>query len=120
MNSYIRTIQREEIPAYVEEILNRVDHYGLLNCVPRKASPGDYFYLAYRGKIIGRAVIDRFEVVDDIDPIGSKRKDYETRCRVRYSGGWQRPPRRIPVKGWQGIRYLEGLGLSGLDQEEWS
>ena len=119
MSSYIRTIQRQEDPAYVEEILGRRDLYGLLNFVPRRAHPGDHFYLAYRGRIIGRAVIDRLQPVNGIYLIGSAREPYEAKCLAWYRGGWERPPREIPVKGWQGIRYLEGRGLSHLDSEEW-
>ena len=120
MSSYVRTVQSREIPEYVDEILNRVDHYLLLKFIPRRASSGDFMYLAYRGELVGRAVIDRLEEVDGIYPIGSKQEDYHARCLVWYRGGWERPPRRIPVRGRQGIRYLEGLGLSELDQEKWS
>ena len=111
MTSFIRTIPRKEEPRYVEEILSRRDHFIPLKGQPKRAKPGDFLYLAYRGLIVARARIDRFESVNRNVPIGPDGRCYHARCLVHYRGGWQRCPRDVPFKGSQGIRYV--------DAEEW-
>jgi len=119
MASFVRTIQQEEKLEYIEEILSRSDHYIPLKFYPRRVHPGDFIYLAYRGKIVGRALVERIEPVADEVLIGSERRSYQAECLVRYKGGWQRSPRDIPFEGCQGIRYLDRVGLESLDSEQW-
>ena len=119
MTSFIRTIKREEQPAYVEEILGTTHHFIPLKFHPRRARPGDHIYLAYRGRIVGRAVIDRLQDVSERVPIASDRRKYHAKCLVHYRGGWQHAPLHIPFKGTVSIRYLDTMGLGRLDSEAW-
>ena len=119
MTSFIRTIQRQEQCAYLKEILSRTEHFIPLKGKPLRASPGDFMYLAYRGLIVGRARIDRFESVSHDVPIGFKRGPYVATWLVHYKGGWQRCPREVRYRGTQGIRYVDTEGLAHLDAEEW-
>ena len=117
MTSLIRTAQQEETREYINEILSRRDHFIPLIFRPRRAHSGDYVYLAHRGRIVGRAVIDRLQDTSEEVPLGSQRRAYPARCLVCYEGGWQRPPRPIPFKGYVSIRYLDTMGLEELDAE---
>ena len=119
MTSFIRTIQRKEQRCYLEEILSRREHFIPLKGRPLRAKPGNFVYLAYRGSIVGRARIDRFESVNRNVPIGTDGRCYHARCLLHYRGGWQRCPRQVPFRGSQGIRYVDTVGLAHLDAEEW-
>jgi len=107
MSSFVRCIQQSERPLYVEEILLRSDHHIPLKGRPRRAKPGDFIYLAYRGKIVGRARISRIVPSPSDVRIASDRRRYRATWLVKYRGGWQRPPRDIPHRGHVGIRYLD-------------
>jgi hypothetical protein len=111
MSSFVRTIRKEETPEYVEKILGRTEHWVPLKFVPRRAFTGDYIYLAYRGKLVGRVRITKIEQVDKEYLITSKQITYDSKSLVHYSTEWERPPRIILYKGHQGIRYIE--------QERW-
>lgn len=119
MASFIRTIPQAEHVTYVDEILSRTRHFIPLKLLPKRAGQGDFVYLAHRGKLVGRAVIDRIQPVGAEVPIGSDRDLYGARWLVHYSTGWQRAPRAIPFRGRQGIRYLNTEGLQQLDSERW-
>jgi hypothetical protein len=119
VTSFIRSIQREEKPEYVDEILSRTNHFIPLRFHPTRASCGDYIYLAYRGRIVGRAVIDQLQDVSKTVPFASDQHEYEAKCLIRYRGGWQRPPRHIAYTGTVSIRYLDTMGLEDLDTERW-
>ena len=120
MTSFVRTIRWKETPKHIEEILGRHNHFIPLKGMPARAKPGDFIYLAYRGRIIGRAVIDWLERVDWVVHIGSDRREYPAKCLVHYRGGWQDPERFVPFRGCQNIRYLDKMKLEHLDLEEWS
>ena len=119
MTSFVRTIQQEEEPGYIEAILSRSDHFIPLKFCPKRAGPGDFIYLAYRGRIVGRALIGEIDLRGGEVPIGHNQRSYRAKCLVWYRGGWQRSPRYIPFKGCQGIRYLDVVGLEDLDSEQW-
>jgi hypothetical protein len=119
MPSFIRTIPREEEPEHIEEILSRTDHFIPLKLRPRRANPGDSIYLAYRGEIVGRAVINRFESAPQDVSVGSGKRVFQAKCLVYYGGGWQRPSQSTPFRGYQGIRYLDKMGLEYLDSKAW-
>ena len=107
MSSFVRCIPKYEAPSYVEEILSRSDHFIPLKRRPRRAQPGDFFYLAYGGRIVGRAAIDSIAAARSDVPIASDRRLYEAEWLVKYKGAWQRPPVDISYRGHQGFRYLK-------------
>ena len=119
MTSFIRTIQRKEQRCYLEEILSRREHFIPLKGRPLRAKPGNFVYLAYRGSIVGRATIDRFESGTFNVCTGHDRRPYLAKCKVHYRGGWQCCPRDVHFTGKQGIRYVDKVGLAHLDAEEW-
>jgi hypothetical protein len=104
VTSFIRTIAQSESQEYVNQILSRSDHFIPLKFQPRRARPGDFIYLAHRGRIVGRAVIRSIDPTLNDVPIASDQLLYAAEWLVRYRGGWQRSPRRITFRGYQGIR----------------
>jgi hypothetical protein len=119
VTSFVRTIQHEETPAYVNEILARRDHFIPLPFIPRSSHPGDFIYLAHRGRIVGRARIDSIAPYSGDVPISSYRISFDAKSLVKYSGGWEMPEATIEFRGFQGIRYLPTVGLSHLDKQRW-
>lgn len=119
MTSFVRTIPRNEKPEYVDKILSRSDHHIPLKFEPRRARAGDFIYLAYRGGIVGRAIIDTIRPIASDVPIGPDGRPYHAQWLVRYRGSWQCSPRQMPFRGYQGIRYLDTMGLVDLDFERW-
>ena len=120
MTSFIRTAQQGEHLSYIEQILGRTDHFIPLKFLPRRAHKGDFIYLAYRGEIVGRARITEIRAVNHDVPFGSTQRPYPAMSEVWYGKeGWECPGRIIPFKGYQGIRYLDTMGLEGLDSEVW-
>jgi hypothetical protein len=122
MASFIRTIQKKETEEYVDEILDRFDHYIPLKFNPTRAGPGDFIYLAHRGNIVGRAVISSIDEANSEVTIGADEIPFDARYLIRYKGTWQRSPQDIPFRGRQGIRYIdkldkEVLHLRNLDSE---
>ena len=119
MASFIRSIPKNECINHIREILSRSNHYIPLKFVPRCAMPGDFVYLAYCGRLIGRVRISEIKTVNSDTRIGSTKEIFNAKCFIMYKGPWQKPPREIVYRGVQGIRYLKRLGLSALDYEKW-
>jgi hypothetical protein len=120
LTSFIRTIPRTESRSHVDLILRRADHFIPLGFFPRKAIKNDYIYLAYSGKLVGRARIYRISPALDHVIVGSDRKPLDAKCKVEYRGGWERPPHEVNYQGTQGIRYIDTVGFDYLDLEQWS
>jgi len=122
MTSFLRTIQQRENKEYVEEILSRSDHFIPLKGRPRRAKPGDFLYLTYHGRVVGRAEIDEIEEVERTVPFGSSQRQYHAKCLVHYRGRWQRPESNVSIryKGYVGIRYVDTVGLEHLDDQLWT
>jgi len=119
MSSFTRTIPSTKNAAEVDQILSRKDHFIPLSFQPTEAKTGDFIYLVFCGMIMGRA---RITSIDPIDPgLSLRTSGYPEWARwvVRYTGGWQKPPRFIPVQGHQSVRYLENQSLGHLDSEKW-
>ena len=119
MTSFIRTIQKDETEEYVKEILSRKDNFIPLKNRPQNAQPGDYIYLLHNGRIIARAKITALEPTDQYLRIGSAKQPFRAKCLVRYKDSWQKPEVVHELRGFQGIRYLDTLGLKHLDEELW-
>ena len=119
MTSFIRTIQRQETDEYVEEILSRSDHFIPLKGQPQYSQKDDYIYLLHNGLIIARAKISRLEPTVQPVKIGSEKREFPAGCLVWYKGGWEKPKICRQLRGFQGIRYLDTLGLENLDRESW-
>lgn len=119
MASFIRTIPHSERSDYVEEILGRSDHQIPLKFKPTRSQPGDFIYLAYHGGIVARALISEIVPYSGAVPVSSGQTRFDAKFLVRYQNGWQKPPKPISFKGAQGIRYLDRLGLEGIDAENW-
>jgi len=120
MTSFIRTAQRREHVCYIDEILDRRCHFIPLKFRPGRANVGDFIYLAHRGEIVGRARITEFRAVNHDVPFGSTQRPYRATCEVWYGEeGWEPTKRRIPYKGYVGIRYVDTMGLEDLDSEVW-
>lgn len=119
MTSFIRTIQREELPSWIEEVLSRRKSFLPLPFFPGRALPGDFVYLAFRGSLVGRARILNVEETDDVVRISSIQRPFRARSKMHYTQGWSRAPGHVPFRGYQGIRYVDTMGLSKLDLEEW-
>jgi len=119
MTSFVRTIQQSEPESWVEDILSRRDDAVPMPMRPGKAQPGDYVYILYRGEIVARAEVADIEPVDTIIAL-HEGCDMRAKALVHYRGGWQRAPEPAPkAKGFQGIRYVDRLGLAHLDAEDW-
>ncbi|MGD8814164.1 MAG: hypothetical protein PVI78_06765, partial [Anaerolineales bacterium] len=82
------------------------------------AHPGDYIYLVFRGRIVGRAKIASIDPASE-SLIVENRYPPWAKWILRISGSWEKPPRDIPVQGHQSVRYLETHALEHLDSEKW-
>lgn len=120
MASFTRTIPGTINPDFVQKILSRPDHYLPLSFRPHQAQPGDYLYLIYQGKIVGRVRIFRIKNIRDPISANSTPPPDWARWLIMYRGKWEIPPREIFVQGHQGVRYLESQGLEKLDREYWN
>jgi hypothetical protein len=103
----------------VNRVLSQRDHFVPLAYKPGRAHPGDFIYLIYQGKIVGRARIISIDAIDPEDPSEGGPYPSWARWVVRYAGRWENPPREIPVQGHQSVRYLETHALEHLDSEKW-
>jgi hypothetical protein len=119
MSSFTRTIPAYKKEPELNQILSRRDHFLPLAYRPTRALPGDFIYLVYQGKIVGRARISAIDPVDSTDSSGTDRYPAWANWVVRYAGAWEKPPREIPVQGHQSVRYLETHALEHLDAEDW-
>ena len=119
MTSFVRTIRGSESSEYVEDILGRIDSAIPLPFIPTRAMAGDFVYLAYSGRIVGRARIRSLRPHEAEVAIGSQRKRMQARCIIELDGQWQVPNRQISFQGAQGIRYVDRIGYSGIDTEKW-
>jgi hypothetical protein len=119
MSSFTRTIPSEKGAAFVDQVLSRADHYVPLAYRPTRARPGDFIYLVFRGRMVGRARITAIEPVESAHPMDGDRYPQWARWIIRFSGAWQKPPRDVPVQGHQSVRYLETHALEHLDLETW-
>jgi len=117
--SFTRTVPAQKDPREVTRILSRKDHYLPLTFRPSRAETGDFLYLVHRGRIAGRAEIDRIEAVEEASRSSKADPPDWARWLIWYRGTWQQPPREIEVQGHQGVRYLETQGLEDLDREDW-
>jgi len=114
MTSFTRTIPAYKTDKEVEAVLHRADHFVPLSFRPAQALSGDYIYLIYRGRIVGRARIA------EVSPASSSNEAPAWAAwLIHYAGPWERPSREIPLTGHQGVRYLPAHGLEGLDRESW-
>jgi hypothetical protein len=120
MASFTRTIPSDKNPDSVQKILSRPDHYLPLTFRPLQADPGDYLYLVYRGKIVGRVRISSINNIQDPTTANPAAPPSWAKWLVLYKGKWEIPPRDIFVQGHQGVRYLENQGLINLDLENWN
>jgi len=119
MPSFTRTIPAYKTVEEVEQVLSRRDHYVPLTFKPARAQAGDFIYLIFRGKIAGRARISAIDSAEaDASPGVEQYPDW-ARWVIRYTGGWEKPPREIAARGHQGVRYLEEQSLAYLDSENW-
>ena len=119
MASFTRTIPSYKGEGNVMQILSRNDHFIPLAYRPVNALAGDFIYLIFRGKIVGRAKISAIVPYESQAANESEESPYWARWIIRYSGKWEQPPRKISVKGHQSVRYLEAHSLSYLDTEIW-
>ncbi|HEY69218.1 MAG TPA: hypothetical protein G4O08_01400 [Anaerolineae bacterium] len=119
MSSFTRTIPSENGEAFVNQILSREDHYVPLAYRPTRAQPGDFIYLVFRGRMVGRARIAAIESAAPARLVGEDRYPPWAKWIIRFVGTWQKPPRDIPVQGHQSVRYLETHALEHLDTESW-
>ncbi len=117
MSSFTRTIPAYKTPQEVEALLRRENDFIPLAYRPTQARAGDYIYLIYRRKIVGRAKIAAIEAVEASAP-PDEGLDW-ARWLVRYAGGWEQPGRDIPAQGHQSVRYLGEGWFGDLDAEEW-
>jgi hypothetical protein len=119
MSSFTRTIPAYKTAAEVSQVLAQKDAFVPLSFLPTRALAGDFIYLIYHGLIVGRA---RISAVESLKP-GLSPQEAQVpawaMCLVRYAGGWERPPREVPLQGHQGVRYLEAQALEYLDSEAW-
>jgi hypothetical protein len=119
LSSFTRTIPRATSADAVQQVLNRSDHYLPLAYRPTKANAGDFIYLVFRDLIIGRTRISTIHAVDDFSFSEAGPYPDWAKWIIRYKGGWESPPRDIPVQGHQSVRYLESHALEHLDHESW-
>ncbi len=119
MSSFTRTIPSEKGEAFVNQVLSGADHYMPLAYRPTRARPGDFIYLVFRGRMVGRAQIAAIESVESARQTDKDRYPLWARWIIRFVGPWQKPPREIPVQGHQSVRYLETHALEHLDSERW-
>jgi len=119
LSSFTRTIPAYKQEEEVDRTLSRKDHFIALAYQPSKAQAGDFIYLVFKGRIVGRARISSIDAVDRDVPSGTGRTPAWAKWIVRYAGGWEKPPREIPVQGHQSIRYLKTHALEHLDFETW-
>jgi hypothetical protein len=119
VSSFTRTVPSYKKEEDVNEILSKRDHFLPLAYRPTKAQAGDFIYLVFRGLIVGRVKISAIEAVDSRVPPGNGQYPVWARWVIRYAGGWEMPPREIPVQGHQSVRYLEAHALTQLDFEIW-
>jgi len=119
MASFTRTIPRDKKPDFVQNILSRSDHYLPLSFRPHQAEPGDFLYLIFQGKIVGRVRI--LSIKNARDPIAAIPVPPPSWANwlIFYKGKWEIPPREITIQGHQGVRYLKNQGLMNLDLESW-
>ena len=118
VSSFTRTIPAYKTRPEVDQILLQKNHFIPLAYRPTRARAGDFIYLVFRGKMVGRA---RISAIDAVDSASSGIGQYPDWARwvVRYTGGWEKPSREIPVQGHQSVRYLEAHALEYLDAEIW-
>ena len=119
MSSFTRTIPSNRGEDSVKQILHRKNYFIPLAYRPIRAQVGDFIYLVFRGKIVGRAKISLIEVVNPEVSLTTSQYPAWAKCVVRYTGKWEEPPREIPVQGHQSVRYLETHSLTHLDSEVW-
>lgn len=119
MSSFTRTVPAYKTAAEISQVLAQKDAFVPLSFLPTRAQAGDFIYLVYHGLVVGRARISGIERLDPEVSQGSAAYPEWARCLVRYAGGWERPPREIPLQGHQGVRYLQAQALEYLDSEAW-
>ncbi len=119
MSSFTRTIPAYKTKDDLCAVLSREDYYVPLSFKPTKAQAGDFIYLIFQGKIVGRAKISFLKAVDSEDIARSLEFPAWAKWAVWYSGKWEQPPREIAVQGHQSVRYLESHSLLHLDNEKW-
>jgi hypothetical protein len=117
LSSFTRTIPAYKSQQEIDQVISRRDYFIPLTFQPARAHAGDFIYLIYKGWLIGRARISAIESVAVSS--GEDRYPDWARWIVRYTGGWEKPPRQIPVQGHQSVRYLETHSLGYLDAETW-
>jgi hypothetical protein len=117
--SFTRTIPGYKGENHVIGILSRTDHFIPLAYRPARARAGDFIYLIFHGKIVGRARIASIDFVNSEMHREDDRYPVWAKWVIRYSGEWEKPPREIPVQGHQSVRYLDTHVLEHLDSERW-
>lgn len=108
----IRTIQASEEPSRVESYFNgqMTQVCFPLRVKPTKACEGDWLYVIYQGKVVGRCRIDRLQTFQKPTPIpvGSDGHIIYARCLVHVQAPGERVPHDknpIDARGWVGFRY---------------
>ena len=119
MSSFTRTIPGSKRESLVEKILSRSDHFIPIRIHPNRARSGDFIYLVFRNRIVGRARIKSIYPVNAEVPAHKELYPDWANWAIQYQGSWEEPPREIPFQGHQGIQYLETNSLAHLDSEEW-
>ena len=108
-----RTIQANEKEAWVNQLFDGTlpTTYFPLPAVPKEVNRGggDWLYVIYHGKIVGRCRIARVEVLNrpSVDEVGTDEEggEIQARCRIHVECPGERAPREIFRRGHTGIRY---------------
>lgn len=102
-----RTIQKEESEEWVDALfdgtLTETDFP--LHAVPKDVAPGDWLYVIYRGKIVGRCRSSSIVRADEPVWVGSDEHVVDARCVITVECPGERAPVEIRRKGHQFIRY---------------
>ena len=109
-----RTIQASEDPSWVAQLFDGSiqEAWFPLPGRPRKAGVGDWLYVIYQGKIVGRCMIIKIPPYQKPDPVGSQGHTIDARCRVYVEVPGQPVPsdkKPLGAKGLMGIRYTPPL-----------
>jgi hypothetical protein len=119
LSSFTRTIPSEKDQTYVDQILSKSDLFIPLAYRPNRANQGDFIYLVFRGRIVGRARITRIDSAASTVEAKTNEVPRWAKWLIWYEGTWEKPPRDIPIQGHQSVKYMETHSLEHLDQERW-
>ena len=109
-----RTIQATEKKSWVDQLFDGSlqEAWFPLPGRPRKAGVGDWLYVIYQKKIVGRCKITKIPPYQKPDPVGSQGHTIDARCRVYVQVPGELAPtakKHLSAKGHMGIRYTQPL-----------